>query len=79
MNADTEQWYQASADLTRATARENYMAGGGSATDFDAHWSRELLNRGEYFDAIRRKEFDRAGGILMYLVSGIKAGERTAC
>jgi SAM-dependent methyltransferase len=72
MNADTEQWYQSSADLTQETARESYLAGGGSPTDFEAHWSRELANRREYFDAIRRKEFDRAGGTLMYLVSGIK-------
>jgi len=72
MNADTEQWYETSADLTRETARENYIAGGGNTSDFETHWNRELAGRKRYFDAIRHGEFDRAGGTLMYLVSGIK-------
>jgi SAM-dependent methyltransferase len=72
MNADAEELYRTSPDLSRETARENYLAGGGTEADFDAHWDAELSGRKRYFDAIRRKEFDCAGGPFMYLVSGIK-------
>jgi SAM-dependent methyltransferase len=69
-----ESWFASGIDFTREEVRKSYLAGGGVDADFEAQWAAETANRSHFIEAVRSKHFDRAGGALMYLVSGIKSG-----
>jgi len=60
-------------DFAREEVKRNYLAGGGSDAEFEGHWAREIADRQKYHDAISKRQYDCAGGTLMYLVSGSKA------
>jgi hypothetical protein len=69
---DTEAWFESATDFSRDQAQQFFIAGGGEASEFDGHWSRELANRDRYRSAVRERRYHCAGGVLMYLVSGRK-------
>jgi ubiquinone/menaquinone biosynthesis C-methylase UbiE len=69
---DMEQWYVSGPEFDRDEACRNYLAGGGSADDFDRLWTQSLARRERFREAIMAKRYDEGGGSLVYLVSGIK-------
>jgi SAM-dependent methyltransferase len=69
---DQQAWFASGADFSRETAEERYSAGGGDPATFAAHWDREVRRRTQLTEALTMHTFDEAGGVLMYLVSGIK-------
>ncbi|HXA79717.1 MAG TPA: methyltransferase domain-containing protein [Opitutaceae bacterium] len=71
---DIKQWYESGVDFARDEIRKNYLAGGGSEVEFEAHWEHEIFSRGRFLEAIRNNKYDGAGGTMMYLVSGVKEG-----
>ena len=69
---DTEAWFESATDFSKDQAQQFFIAGGGEASEFDGHWSRELANRDRYRNAVREHRYHCAGGVLMYLVAGRK-------
>lgn len=70
---DIEGWHESADDFSRSEALRLFTAGGGAAADFDKHWERELASRERYRIAVREERYECGGGVLMYIVSGIKA------
>ena len=56
----------------RKDARRFFIAGGGSAADFDAVWERRLQARRRDAQALRDGTFHTAGGTILYLIAGRK-------
>lgn len=69
---DIVRWYDSGVDFSRVEAIANYLAGGGSISDFETQWSLEIKRRERILSAIRNKNFDCGGGAISYLVSGVK-------
>jgi ubiquinone/menaquinone biosynthesis C-methylase UbiE len=70
--ATVDKLHSSGVDFERDEVRRNYLAGGGNESDFEGHWAREIADRGKFHDAISNRQFDGAGGTLMYLISGSK-------
>lgn len=70
--ADIARWHESSADFDREEVRKNFLAGGGSAAEFDSLWAQDLARRKRFFDSVANRTYDEAGGSLFYVVSGIK-------
>lgn len=59
---------------SREDTRRYFLAGGGSAPEFESHWKLAMgLSRTEA-DALRAGRYHGAGGSICYLVSGTKRG-----
>ncbi len=56
----------------REDAQRFFIAGGGSASDFDAAWDRRLRARRLDAQALRDSTFHTAGGTILYIVAGRK-------
>ena len=69
---DTNAWFASGAEFTKDHDRAHYIAGGGDALEFEAHWARELAGRARFLEGVRTHTHHAAGGSLMYLVSGRK-------
>ncbi|MFN8504622.1 class I SAM-dependent methyltransferase [Kouleothrix sp.] len=72
MIADQQAWFASSLDFSRETVEERYRAGGGDPAIFAEHWEREVRKRAQLEEALAAQTYDEGGGVLMYLVSGIK-------
>lgn len=69
---DIKQWYASGVDFTRDEIRKNFLAGGGNEAEFEAQWEHEVSGRSRFLEAVRNNKYDGAGGMIMYLVSGVK-------
>jgi ubiquinone/menaquinone biosynthesis C-methylase UbiE len=59
---------------TRQETRRYYLAGGGSADEFDAAWERRVAESARDAAAIEAGSFHAAGGTLHYIVAGRRPG-----
>jgi ubiquinone/menaquinone biosynthesis C-methylase UbiE len=49
-----------------------FMAGGGDATSFEILWKKAMKQQSEYITNVHQQRAFRAGGVVAYLISGIK-------
>ena len=69
---DSQTWFESAPDFSKAQAQQFFIAGGGSPSAFEKHWSAEVAGRDDYLRAVGEQSYHCAGGALMYLVSGRK-------
>lgn len=72
---ELRQWFQSAPEFDRDEVRANYLAGGGAERDFDRLWAQDVAARSRFLADVDAGRYDEAGGVLLYLVSGIKPTE----